>query len=43
MSSQAESRTGYAAGLVQGVVLVTFPAAGTIFTEPSQYGLSNTQ
>ena len=43
MSSQAESRTVYAAGLVQGVALVTFPAASTIFTEPSQYGLSSTQ
>jgi hypothetical protein len=43
MSSQAESRTVYAAGLVQGVVLVTFPAASTIFTSSSQYGLSNTQ
>lgn len=43
MSSQAESRTVYAAGLVQDVVLVTFPAASTIFTEPSQYGLSSTQ
>ena len=43
MSSQAESRTVYAAGLVQGVVLVTFPAASTIFTAPSQYGLSSTQ
>jgi hypothetical protein len=38
--SQAESRTVYAAGLVQGVVLVTFPAASTIFTSASQYGLS---
>ena len=43
MSSRAESRTVYAAGLVQGVVLVTFPAASTIFTEPSQYGLSSSQ
>jgi len=33
----------YAAGLVQGVVLVTFPAASTIFTSPAQYGLSSTQ
>jgi len=41
--SQAESRTVYAAGLVQGVVLVTFPAASTIFTSASQYGLSSTQ
>jgi hypothetical protein len=39
--SQAESRTVYAAGLVQGVVLVTFPAASTIFTSASQYGLSS--
>jgi hypothetical protein len=38
MSSQAESRTVYAAGLVQGVVLVTFPAASTIFTSPSRCG-----
>ena len=43
MSSQAESRTVYAAGLVQGVVLVTFPAASTIFTSSSQYGLTSTQ
>jgi MFS family permease len=32
----------YASGLAQGVALVTFPAAGTIFTDPTQYGLSNT-
>ncbi|WP_052441194.1 MFS transporter [Streptacidiphilus anmyonensis] len=31
------------AGLVQGIVLVTFPAASTIFTEKSEYGLSSTQ
>jgi hypothetical protein len=43
LSSQAESRTVYLAGLVQGVVLVTFPAASTIFTAPGQYGLSSTQ
>jgi hypothetical protein len=43
MSSPAESRTVYAAGLVQGVVLVTFPAASTIFTAPAQYGLSTSQ
>ena len=43
MSSRAESRTVYAAGLVQGVVLVTFPAASTIFTAPGSYGLSSTQ
>ena len=33
------------AGLVQGVALVTFPAASSIFTSPSPqgYGFSNTQ
>ena len=43
MSRQAERRTVYAAGLVQGVVLVTFPAASTIFTAAGSYGLSGTQ
>jgi predicted MFS family arabinose efflux permease len=43
LSSQAQSRAVYVAGLVQGVVLVTFPAASTIFTAPDQYGLSSTQ
>jgi predicted MFS family arabinose efflux permease len=33
----------YAAGLVQGIVLVTFPAASTIFTDPDRYGLSSAQ
>jgi fucose permease len=31
------------AGLVQGVALVTFPAASTILTSPKYYGLSSTQ
>jgi MFS family permease len=43
MATKAETNAVYAAGLVQGIALVTFPAASTIFTEPSQYGLSNTQ
>ncbi len=48
MSSHAEdtrgqSRVVYAAGLVQGIVLVTFPAASTIFTSASAYGLSGSQ
>jgi len=30
----------YAAGLVQGITLVTFPAASTIFTSAASYGLS---
>jgi fucose permease len=41
--SRREARVVYAAGLVQGVVLVTFPAASTIFTDPNQYGLSTSQ
>jgi fucose permease len=28
---------------VQGIVLVTFPAASTVFTDPSEYDLSSTQ
>jgi fucose permease len=32
----------YAAGVVQGVALVTFPAASAIFTSPQYYGLSST-
>ena len=43
MATKAETNAVYAAGLIQGIALVTFPAASTIFTNPSQYGLSNTQ
>ncbi len=43
MATRAETSVVYAAGLIQGIALVTFPAASAIFTEPSQYGLSNTQ
>jgi MFS family permease len=43
MATEREIRTVYAAGMAQGIVLVTFPAASTIFTDPSEYGLSNTQ
>jgi MFS family permease len=42
-STRAETTVVYAAGAVQGIVLVTFPAASTIFTDPDEYGLSNTQ
>jgi MFS family permease len=38
-----ETSAVYAAGVVQGVVLVTFPAASTIFTDPAEYDLSSTQ
>jgi MFS family permease len=43
MATRAETNAVYAAGLIQGITLVTFPAASTIFTEPSQYGLSSSQ
>ena len=33
----------YLAGVAQGLALVTFPAASTIFTEPAGFGLSSTQ
>ncbi|MGA2927663.1 MAG: hypothetical protein ABSG43_17035 [Solirubrobacteraceae bacterium] len=31
------------AGVVQGITLVTFPAASTVFTSPAQYDLSSAQ
>ncbi|HYB15444.1 MAG TPA: MFS transporter [Streptosporangiaceae bacterium] len=43
MASKTESAVVNVAGLVQGIVLVTFPALSTIFTKPSEYGLSSTQ
>jgi fucose permease len=43
MASSTETRTVYAAGVVQGIALVTFPAASTVFADPDEYGLSNTQ
>jgi hypothetical protein len=43
MASRTESAVVNVAGLVQGIVLVTFPAASTIFTERSEYGLSSSQ
>src|SRR6516225_1405692 len=43
MASKTERTIINAAGLVQGIVLVTFPAASTIFTSKSQYGLSSSQ
>jgi hypothetical protein len=36
--TRAHSQVVYAAALVQGIVLVTFPAASTIFTSASQLG-----
>src|SRR6478736_6359492 len=43
VATRAETSVVYAAGAVQGIVLVTFPAASTIFTDPDHYDLSNTQ
>ncbi|HEY6276551.1 MAG TPA: MFS transporter [Streptosporangiaceae bacterium] len=43
MANRAETSAVYAAGLIQGITLVTFPAASTIFTSASQYGLSSGQ
>ena len=36
MATKVEIIVVYAAALIQGVALVTFPAASTIFTDPSQ-------
>jgi len=36
-ASRAEAAAVNAAGLVQGIALVTFPAASTIFTARSSY------
>jgi fucose permease len=43
VATRTESTVVYLAGLVQGIVLVTFPAASTIFTSPQHYDLSRTQ
>ena len=41
MASRTEGAVVNMAGLVQGIVLVTFPAASTIFTAKGDYGLSS--
>jgi fucose permease len=43
VAAKTESRAVNLAGLVQGIVLVTFPAASTVFTSKSEYGLSSAQ
>jgi MFS family permease len=43
MATQAERSVVYAAGVAQGIALVTFPAASTILTDPDEYDLSSTQ
>src|SRR6476659_3936425 len=42
MAQPNEVRAVYAAGMVQGVALVTLPAASTVFTSAKYYGLSDT-
>ena len=42
MASKQETTAVFTAGIVQGIALVTFPAAGAIFTSPDYYGLSST-
>ena len=43
MAQRSEILTVYAAGLIQGVALVTFPAANAVFMSSSDYGLSSTE
>jgi len=43
MARRHEIAAVYGAGLIQGVALVTFPAASTVFTSASEYGLSSTE
>ncbi len=43
MSRSRETVTVNAAGLVQGIALVTFPAASTVFTSRAHYDLSSSQ
>ena len=41
--SRAAVGAVFGAGVAQGIALVTFPAAGAIFTSPLHYGLSSTE
>jgi MFS family permease len=41
--SRAAVGAVFGAGVAQGIALVTFPAAGAIFTSPQHYDLSSTQ
>jgi MFS family permease len=43
MAQRSEILTVYTAGVIQGIALVTFPAAGAVFTSATDYGLSSTQ
>ena len=41
MASRTEARVVLIAAMAQGVALVTFPAASTVFTSPKEYGLTS--
>jgi MFS family permease len=43
MATRTDTAVVNAAGVAQGIVLVTFPAASTVFTNSAEYGLSNSQ
>jgi MFS family permease len=43
MATRSEIGAVYAGAVVQGIVLVTFPAVSSIFTSPEHYHLSNTE
>jgi MFS family permease len=43
MAVRSETRVIQIAAMAQGVALVTFPAASTIFTDPAQYDLSRSE
>jgi ABC-type Fe3+-siderophore transport system permease subunit len=43
VASRTEIGVVYVAGVVQGLALVTFPAASSIFTSPQGFGFDNTR
>lgn len=43
MAKRSEIVTVYIAGMLQGIALITFPAAGGVFTSPDGYGLSSAE
>ena len=43
MAQRNEIAAVYVAAVIQGLAIVTFPAASTVFTSPQHYGLSSTE
>ena len=43
MAARQEIAAVYAGAVIQGIVLVTFPAVSAIFTSSAHYGLSTTE